>query len=622
MGIQDIIEGSSSVITRSKNASQSTKNKPPKTTKAARTKKQKQKQGAMDSHSPNSPNKSELHLTDTNTGSSPTPKASPPVSKSPPAPPEASGCVKGNSSQADLYTLEAESSQEPSKFDPEFTFQYVPCDNSADVIISPKDRGDQGAMYDAFNKVYALLRGNHDHFVAYMSFNDERYTQLYQRLSKVDTRLDTVRMTLKDHDTALSDLNQSKVSQSDFNALKSEFADFKASCDLALEQARSVYSKQQKTIDLQHQLITNANLDIKRSFQSLSDLNEQMNVNDIRSRHLHVTVEGLPETQEGTTVNNLITRFNNDAEASLTEADFAYANRSGKLKPNERNPRQVKIKLANDAAKNKILACRGKLKPNPNKSYIWINEDHPDAYRRRKIMLRELSKHINKLKDHSATLESGGIRVDGQFYNYDQFDDLPENCKPRDVQVITNKHNCTLFAGEWAFLSNMYSTTVVYENTKFTSAEQCYQFNKAPAHGEFDKAHRIIITNDPFKCKKIGGSITDNQEWLGARENVLTEIVKFKFAQNSELLEQLLATGDSTLQEATLGGVWGINTGLRSKAACQNTGTGENKLGKILMSVRTEFANETSPSPSVSNPESESESESESEQDEMEQDEC
>lgn len=76
---------------------------------------------------------------------------------------------------------------------------------------------------------------------------------------------------------------------------------------------------------------------------------------------------------------------------------------------------------------------------------------------------------------------------------------------------------------------------------------------------------------------------------MAKRESVLTGINRLKYTQNSELMEQLLDTGDSILQEATTGPDWGIDAGIRSKAARENTGQGENIFGKILMSLRSEF---------------------------------
>lgn len=468
-------------------------------------------------------------------------------------------------------------------------FEYNDSKDKTDPLIAPSLRGDTGAISDALNKMYTLLYASQNKFDAYIQFNDTRVSQIGDKVISLSDRVDKLGCSVNSQITALKSLDDSKASSCDFEALKSDFVQFKSSCDLALEQAKKVYSEQQRVLNLQRQQIANANLDIKRLNNDYMRLAERMNVSEIKLQTMNIFVEGLPESQDLSTVENLINRFNSDAETDLSENDFLSIHRVGKFKKKARYPRQIKIKMASEKARDKILACRGKLQPNSDRSFVWINEDHPDAYRRRKSMLRDLVKHINSQKGHRASIEAGGIRVDGRLYNHDQFNELPPDCHPRCVQVINTKHGTTLFAGEWAFPSNMFPCSVIYENTKFTSTEQCFQFCKARSHNELAKAQRIIINNDPFVCKQIGDSISDNDKWLECRERTLFDINKLKYTQNPELLDLLIDTGNNILQEATTGPDWGISASIRSKAARENTGQGENIFGKILMRLRAEF---------------------------------
>lgn len=66
-------------------------------------------------------------------------------------------------------------------------------------------------------------------------------------------------------------------------------------------------------------------------------------------------------------------------------------------------------------------------------------------------MLKELVKQINKKEEYTASFESGGIRLNGQFYGPDSFDELPADCQPGTVQVIDTQNEGLAFAGEWAF---------------------------------------------------------------------------------------------------------------------------------------------------------------------------
>lgn len=69
----------------------------------------------------------------------------------------------------------------------------------------------------------------------------------------------------------------------------------------------------------------------------------------------------------------------------------------------------------------------------------------------------------------------------------------------------------------------------------------------------------------------------------------MEDVNKLKYLQNPHLLQALVDTGDRVIHEATTGPTWGINASIRSKAAKESSGTGQNLLGQILVKLRTEF---------------------------------
>lgn len=76
-------------------------------------------------------------------------------------------------------------------------------------------------------------------------------------------------------------------------------------------------------------------------------------------------------------------------------------------------------------------------------------------------------------------------------------------------------------------------------------------------------------------------------------EEVLQDIILAKFQQNPLLKAQLLQTKDALLQEATTDSFWGIGSRLRSKATRESTAKGKNRMGHILMDIRTRFTQQT-----------------------------
>lgn len=81
----------------------------------------------------------------------------------------------------------------------------------------------------------------------------------------------------------------------------------------------------------------------------------------------------------------------------------------------------MNISVKNDQTRNTILKCRTKLPVNKDEKAIYVNEDLPPPYRRRKLMLHDLIK-IAKEKDIVAKIEKGGLRVDGKYYGPDRFE--------------------------------------------------------------------------------------------------------------------------------------------------------------------------------------------------------
>jgi len=93
---------------------------------------------------------------------------------------------------------------------------------------------------------------------------------------------------------------------------------------------------------------------------------------------------------------------------------------------------------------------------------------------------------------------------------------------------------------------------------------------------------RIRRARTPKDAKELGRtrSLPILSDWDTKRDDVMLEAVRKKFQTHAEVREQLLATGDEELIEnAPSDFYWG----------CGRTGTGQNKLGKILMRVRGEL---------------------------------
>lgn len=141
--------------------------------------------------------------------------------------------------------------------------------------------------------------------------------------------------------------------------------------------------------------------------------------------------------------------------------------------------------------------------------------------------------------------------------------------------AIHNSKEIRGFFGQYRFLSNFYKCIngIWYEGDKFPSVEHAYQAAKVE---KIDRA--------PFQCcsaaevKKLGGVCKVNKdEWEQVKYSVMVQLVTQKFATHDDLRNKLIKTGKAFLEETNIWDdvYWGVCNGI-----------GQNKLGKILMTVR------------------------------------
>lgn len=142
------------------------------------------------------------------------------------------------------------------------------------------------------------------------------------------------------------------------------------------------------------------------------------------------------------------------------------------------------------------------------------------------------------------------------------------------------------FVGPYRFLSNFYpwekgshrpypSITVVAYGRAFPSSEHAFQAAKCAFPGDYARFQEPELT--AAQAKLLGRKVPLRADWEAVKVHVMWAIVADKFNRNSQMKEQLLATGEAALVEGNHWGdrYWGVSGGV-----------GENMLGRILMAVR------------------------------------
>jgi len=134
------------------------------------------------------------------------------------------------------------------------------------------------------------------------------------------------------------------------------------------------------------------------------------------------------------------------------------------------------------------------------------------------------------------------------------------------------------FTGPNFFLSNFFPYGVWYGGMLYPSTENAYQAAKSEDLSMREK----FISISAGQAKRLGKSIKYRSDWENVKEGIMLELNRKKFS-DGYLRNQLVATGDREIIEGNnhYDKIWGAVWNGKEWV-------GENKLGKILMQIRSE----------------------------------
>jgi ribA/ribD-fused uncharacterized protein len=132
------------------------------------------------------------------------------------------------------------------------------------------------------------------------------------------------------------------------------------------------------------------------------------------------------------------------------------------------------------------------------------------------------------------------------------------------------------FSAEFRFLSNFFPCKVKFDGVTYASVEHAYQASKTLDDQERDQIKRASVRD----AKRLGRKVKLRSDFDHQKLNIMEDLLRQKFAKDSEFAELLLLTGDEKLVEGNTWGdvFWGV---------CD--GKGENHLGSLLMKIRDEL---------------------------------
>lgn len=132
----------------------------------------------------------------------------------------------------------------------------------------------------------------------------------------------------------------------------------------------------------------------------------------------------------------------------------------------------------------------------------------------------------------------------------------------------------------WGELSNFSRHAVFLDGRVWPTVEHFYQAQKFAGTPE-EELIRCAAT--PLLAKRLAAELSPGyrrDDWPAVKEQVMLVGLRAKFQQHPDLRDRLLRSGDRLLVEHTANDAYWGDAG---------DGTGENRLGALLMQVRTEL---------------------------------
>ena len=312
-------------------------------------------------------------------------------------------------------------------------------------------------------------------------------------------------------------------------------------------------------------------------------LREEVNSLQSFSRRNNIRIYGLKETKEEV-CESVVLNILKDICPTFNDRTFERVHRLGSYGSN----RPMLCKIFHFKDKMFLLSKRSDL----GKLGLKISDDFSKTVENNRKPLISVLKEGHKL-GLKPKLSGDKLYLKGKTYTSSNMEDLPENLQPQYIST-KSQNGITAFFTSHSPLSNFYPSKFQVNDENFNCAEQYLTIAKARLFNDHETVQKLFECNIPSIQKKIAKSIThyDHKTWIQESESLVYDGILAKFSQSDYLRQFLLSTGSTLLVEASSDPVWGIGLTMTDPKIwdTRNHAKG-NKLGKILMKIRTELNN-------------------------------
>lgn len=341
--------------------------------------------------------------------------------------------------------------------------------------------------------------------------------------------------------------------------------------------------------------------EMRDQIQVLTNENRRLDVKltklDCLSRKSNLKIWGIIEDYNETKydLKRTVIQLFNEYGININARDIGEVSRIGMKRM--KTVRGTLVKFFHSEDKNLVLS-RGKQMFIDYK--VRLENDFPPEIEERRKALKPVliaaAKHKNEAgeKKYNAYLSTDRLIINGRQYTVENTQTLPTELKLENISTI-NKDGITAFFTKNSPLSNHHPSIQQVDGIEYTSNEQYYMHQKAQTFADTTTAEDVLNEEDPKEQKRICRKFDkrDQTAWNRIRVEVMERGLKAKFDQNPELADFLIKTGNTNILECNRSdSFWGIGMALSNpKVWIRNSwvNTAENKLGKLLMDLRTDL---------------------------------
>ena len=284
---------------------------------------------------------------------------------------------------------------------------------------------------------------------------------------------------------------------------------------------------------------------------------------------------------------SIVSNLLKDLQVEFAESDIKSAYRLGPINDKASRPRSIKVQFASNAFKYEIFKNIQHLKGKEMWRGVHISDAGTIEEQDRRRDMRCIYA-AGKSRGIDAKLRGSIIVIDGVKFTHKDIQNLPKGLSICEIKIVATKDGVA-FQSHHAYLSNMYPCKIMYDGVDYKSSEHLYHCEMAKHHNRLDLVNRILKAKDGYAAKRIAREIDIAEDREVVKLKVMRKVIHLKFAQNDGLRDKLLAT-IGFLYEATKGDSFSCGQTLAQvKDISQDTITGANHLGKILVEFRTEY---------------------------------